>query len=160
MAQAISSKNALSSALRAADSCCAIGSQSWPSSIMRCTARSCPSTRFSRSTRSRRASATAGWLSAGDAAAVLRAGNFALRHACLLQDPAERADAGDAVLEQVEADEGGEGQPPVRHEDRAALDAEREGQQDEGAGEDADQAVDGHGRTPGLKWIRRVGLRA
>jgi hypothetical protein len=66
----------------------------------------------------------------------------------LLQDQAQRAPVGEPELQQVGADEGGEGQPPGRDEERAALHAQRERDQDEAAGKDADQAFDGHGKTP------------
>ena len=62
----------------------------------------------------------------------------------LRQQLFRRADAGEAALEEVEADEGGERQEPLRNEDRAAVDAEGEGEQDEKAGHDAHDAFDGH----------------
>ena len=55
-----------------------------------------------------------------------------------------RAEAGETALQQIEADEGGEGQEPFRNKDGAALPAEGEREQDEEAGHDADDAFDGH----------------
>ena len=62
----------------------------------------------------------------------------------LRQQHFRRTEAGEAALEEVEADEGGEGEEPLRNEDRAAVDAEGEGEQDEKAGHDAHDAFDGH----------------
>ena len=55
-----------------------------------------------------------------------------------------RAEAGKAALQQIETDKGGEGEEPLRNEDRASLDAERQGQKDEETRHDADAAFDGH----------------
>ena len=63
----------------------------------------------------------------------------------LAQQEAGRAEAGEARLEQVGADEGGEGQEPLADEERAALDAEREREHHKKARHDADGTFDGHG---------------
>ena len=70
--------------------------------------------------------------------------SVAALEAHLHQQLFRRAEAGEAALEKVEADKGGEGEEPLRDEDRAAVDAEGEGKQDEKARHDADDAVDGH----------------
>ena len=48
-----------------------------------------------------------------------------------------------------------EGQPPGRGVDRAARHTQREREQDEAAGKDVDQAVDGHAISPGGSRRRR-----
>jgi transcriptional regulator with PAS, ATPase and Fis domain len=55
----------------------------------------------------------------------------------LVHDGLHQAPPGHPALEQVDADERRECQPPRADEDGAAGDAERQGQQDEGAGDDA-----------------------
>lgn len=83
-----------------------------------------------------------------------------------LQDHTERADVAEPELEQVETDESGGREEPLRDEDRAAFDAEGERDEDDAAGEDPDRAFDGHGCTPsedgkraslstGASWRRR-----
>ena len=49
-----------------------------------------------------------------------------------------------SALQEVEADEGSEGEEPIRDEDRAAVVTEGEGKQDEITRHDADDAFDGH----------------
>jgi hypothetical protein len=112
---------------------------------MRWMPRNWPSARLRRCSRSVRVFWSAGWswhrsahagkgrsahylcLQARSAGAAARA----FGHAELLQDDAQRADIGEARLEQIQADEGREGQPPRADEERAALDAEGEREQDE-----------------------------
>jgi hypothetical protein len=65
----------------------------------------------------------------------------------LLQEPTRRADVGEAGLEQVEADEGGEPHPAqAGHVGLAGEVGQGQGQQDDDAGHDADDAFDGHGK--------------
>ena len=63
------------------------------------------------------------------------------------QDRHQRAEPGEAALQQVGAHERGEPQPVRAVEERARLRAEGEGHEHERSGEDADQAFDGHGRA-------------
>ncbi len=55
-----------------------------------------------------------------------------------------RTEAGEAALQQVQADEGGKRQEPLGDEDRAVVVAEGQREQDEKARHDADDAFDGH----------------
>lgn len=68
-----------------------------------------------------------------------------LGDAQLDQDGLQRAELGEAALEQVGADEGGEPQPRhLRQVGLAVGVGEAQRDQDEGAGEDADVLIDGH----------------
>ena len=62
----------------------------------------------------------------------------------LAQQNLRRAEAGEAALQQVEANESGEGEEPFADENRAAGIAQRQGEQDEEAGHDANHAFSGH----------------
>lgn len=89
------------------------------------------------------------------AAALAVAGR--LGHAEFLEDAVERAEGGEAALEQVGADEQGEPQPARRGQVGLAAEmGEAEGQHDEEAGDDADDAIDGHGGAL-LKGWKKVG---
>src|SRR6516165_4325253 len=68
----------------------------------------------------------------------------ALANPELLQDDLGGAEAGEGALQQVRADERREPEPARIVEERAAGGAEGEGDQHEGAGEDADGALEGH----------------
>ncbi len=73
-----------------------------------------------------------------------------LGDAKLDEDGLQRAEPGEAALEQVGADEGGEPQPGrLRQVGLGAEMSQRQRDQDEGAGEDADVLVDGHCFAPG-----------
>ena len=58
------------------------------------------------------------------------------------EQPLGWAKAGKSALQQIEADKGGKRQEPFGNEDRAALDPEGKGEQDETAGHDADDAFE------------------
>jgi hypothetical protein len=60
------------------------------------------------------------------------------------QELFRRAKAGNATLEQVEANKTGKRQKPLGNEERATVIAEDEREHDEKAGHDADNAFDGH----------------
>src|SRR5574337_474901 len=69
-------------------------------------------------------------------------------NAQLAQDALQHAPLGEAALQQVGAHEGGERQPPLADEDRAAGYAQRQAQQHEAAGDDAHELPRGHGGSP------------
>lgn len=82
---------------------------------------------------------------------LLAAGGAAPLQAQAGQQELGRAEAGEAALQQVEADKGGEGEKPAGDENGAVLHAQGEGQQDESAREDADRAFDIHAPNSLLK---------
>lgn len=78
------------------------------------------------------------------------AGGRSLGDAQFDEDGLQRAELREATLEQVGADEGGEPEPGrLRQVGLGAEMGQRQRDQDEGAGEDADVLVDGHCFAPG-----------
>jgi len=72
----------------------------------------------------------------------------ALFKAKFTQNLLHQAPLGQCALQQVGADKGGEGQPPLADKDGAAGDAQRQGQQNEGAGDDAHDLPGSHVHSP------------
>src|SRR5687767_12976178 len=72
----------------------------------------------------------------------------AVARAELAHDGFHEAPTGERALQQIGADERSEREPPLAHEHRAARDAQCERQQNEDAGNEADDLPRGHAGSP------------
>jgi len=80
-------------------------------------------------------------------------GGLCLPDAELLEEDVHRAEVGEAALEEVEAHKGGEPQPAhVAEVGLPRLGGQGEAEEDEESGDDANEAVDGHGSLQGMGW--------